>query len=307
VSIALDRSRAWHRGARGLGAACAATLGVVLTYRFGIPVEHVEVLAICMLVSLVAAGEFRARGLLALLADWLPIAAVLIAFDYLHGAAAQTGIGPDFVTPARWDHWLTGTIPTVDLQNWMYGRGYFRWWNVPVTLVYLSYFVVPYAILVTLWIRNRPAFRGFRLAYVVTTVLSLTVFLLRPTAPPWASSEHGVIGLVSRTAALGLRQLHLHAANALVSWGMAAFNPYSAFPSLHAAVSALPVLWWGVRTSWPRRLLLVAYPLAMGFVLVATGEHWVTDVVAGWVCAGAGVLVARRIAGGRRPLRRFGV
>ena len=35
---------------------------------------------------------------------------------------------------------------------------------------------------------------------------------------------------------------------------------------------------------WARPLLLL-YPLAMGFTLVYTGEHYVFDVVLGWVYA----------------------
>lgn len=296
MSIAVDRRIAWNRVTRRLGAACTLALAVGLTYLFGIPVDHLEVVAICMVVSLVAGRDHGMSRVGTLLADWVPIAAILLAFDYVHGAAAQTGIGVDFVSPAQSDRWLTGTIPTVELQNWMYGHGYFHWWNVPITLIYLSYFVVPYVILVTLWVRNRSAFRSFRLAYVLTTVLSLTIFLIRPTAPPWAASEHGVIGLVSRTAVLGLGQLHLRAANVLATWGRDTFNPYSAFPSLHAAISALPLLWWAASTTWPRRVLLALYPLAMGFVLVATGEHWVTDVLAGWACAWVAVALARWVA-----------
>ena len=36
--------------------------------------------------------------------------------------------------------------------------------------------------------------------------------------------------------------------------------------------------WW--------RVALMAYPVAMGFALVYTGEHYVSDVLAGWLYAG---------------------
>jgi membrane-associated phospholipid phosphatase len=36
-----------------------------------------------------------------------------------------------------------------------------------------------------------------------------------------------------------------------------------------------------------KRVLLVAYPLAMAFTLVYTGEHFVIDIVMGWLYAAA--------------------
>jgi len=38
----------------------------------------------------------------------------------------------------------------------------------------------------------------------------------------------------------------------------------------------------------------VAYALAMGFMLVLTGEHWVIDVIGGWAAAGLACWVTTR-------------
>jgi membrane-associated phospholipid phosphatase len=59
----------------------------------------------------------------------------------------------------------------------------------------------------------------------------------------------------------------------------------AAVPSLHAAYPVLVLLFfWGRARPW-LRALLVAYPLAMAFTLVYGGEHYVFDVVLGWVYA----------------------
>jgi membrane-associated phospholipid phosphatase len=53
---------------------------------------------------------------------------------------------------------------------------------------------------------------------------------------------------------------------------------------------------------WARALLLL-YPLAMGFTLVYTGEHYIFDVVLGWVYAVgvyALVLAYERVREGNR-------
>ncbi len=62
-------------------------------------------------------------------------------------------------------------------------------------------------------------------------------------------------------------------------------NLVAAIPSLHAALTAMIsiFLWRRVRRGW--RPLLVAYPLAMAFVLVYSAEHYVVDILLGWALA----------------------
>ena len=62
-------------------------------------------------------------------------------------------------------------------------------------------------------------------------------------------------------------------------------------PSLHAAFSLLVAV-----TLWPRkhkwlRPIVALYPLAMGFSLVYTGEHYVSDILLGWLYTIASVAV----------------
>ena len=74
----------------------------------------------------------------------------------------------------------------------------------------------------------------------------------------------------------------------------------AAVPSLHAAYALLIALflWPLARGAW--RIPLAAYPVAMGFALVYTAEHYVVDVLLGWVYAAAATVavmaVARRLA-----------
>ena len=81
------------------------------------------------------------------------------------------------------------------------------------------------------------------------------------------------------------------------------YNQEAAIPSLHAAYPLLLLLFfWGA--GWWARVGLGAYVLAMAFALVYTGEHYVADVVIGWLYAGgvvAGVAWARRRPAARPP------
>jgi membrane-associated phospholipid phosphatase len=84
----------------------------------------------------------------------------------------------------------------------------------------------------------------------------------------------------------------------LLGGSQMASNPVAAMPSLHAAGAALLLFFCWRRAPWWARCLLVLYPLAMGLTLVYTGEHYVVDVVAGWLAAGLAV-------GGWRVLQRL--
>ena len=71
-------------------------------------------------------------------------------------------------------------------------------------------------------------------------------------------------------------------------------NRVAAVPSLHAAVALLISLFFWSRTKrW--RWLLALYPLAMGFSLVYLGEHYVSDVLLGWIYAVVIFTVGNRV------------
>ena len=99
------------------------------------------------------------------------------------------------------------------------------------------------------------------------------------------ASEEGLLGRrrIARTAS-GWEVIDLQYGGRLRE-GPGRVNLVAAVPSLHAAFAALVAmfLWPRVRRGW--RPLLALYPLAMGFALVATGEHYVFDILLGWAYA----------------------
>jgi len=58
----------------------------------------------------------------------------------------------------------------------------------------------------------------------------------------------------------------------------------AAMPSLHAAYPAMLLLFFW-RDGWRLRIPFALYTLAMGFALVYGGEHFVTDILVGWLYA----------------------
>jgi hypothetical protein len=98
-------------------------------------------------------------------------------------------------------------------------------------------------------------------------------------------SQPGAHQFIERISTRGWGTLHLQSAGALVNSGQASVNLVAAIPSLHAALTAMisVFLWRRVKARW--RPLLVAYPLAMAFVLVYSAEHFVIDILLGWALA----------------------
>ncbi|MET0306367.1 MAG: phosphatase PAP2 family protein [Solirubrobacterales bacterium] len=260
---------------------------VAYTVAYGIPVQR-ELVVVWTCGALVCASIGRPpRQILQLLLDWLPLVAVLCLYDFTRGAADSFGI-PVNVTPMiDFDRAVFfGETPTEWLQARLYEPGVVHWWNVAFTLIYTSYFIVPFAVAGVLWARDREAFLRFAKRLVTLGFAGLATYIAFPAAPPWMAAKEGLLSGVSRATAQGWEVLDVGTA-AMFSRGQATVNQVAAVPSLHTAFVALVAmfLWPRVRPAW--RPLLALYPLAMGLTLMATGEHYFFDVLLGWLYAGA--------------------
>ena len=179
-----------------------------------------------------------------------------------------------------------GETPTEWLQAHLHHDGVVSPWDVGFTLVYTSYFLVPFVLAGVLWARDRPAFLAFTKRLVSLALAGLTTYILFPAVPPWMASEMGLLENVHRTTAEGWQVLGVGTAG-LFSEGQASVNLVAAVPSLHSAFTALVALFlWSRVRPWVRPFLAL-YPLAMGLTLIATGEHYFFDVALGWLYAGA--------------------
>ena len=264
---------------------------VIWSATYGIPVQRELVIAwVCGALVIFSLGR-PLRQLLRLAVDWLPIVAVLIAYDYTRGVADSLGIAVNYTEMIEFDKALFfGETPTEWLQAQLYEPFAVRWYDVAFTLVYTSYFIVPFALLGYLWARDHPAFLRFAKRLVSLALAGLATYILVPAAPPWMAGEMGLLDEVHRTTGKGWEVLGIGTAG-WFSKGQGLGNPVAAVPSLHTAFCALVAffLWSRVRPRW--RPLLLAYPLAMGLTLMATGEHYFFDVVLGFAYAG-GVMAA---------------
>lgn len=259
---------------------------VLWSARYGIPVQReLVILWTCGALACASIGR-PPREIAQLVIDWLPIVAVLWAYDLTRGAADSLGIGIHYGTMIDFDRFFFGEVPTVWLQHHLYEPHVVQWWDVAFTLTYTSYFIVPFVLAGWLWARDRLSFQRFTRRLVTLALAGLATYIAFPAAPPWMAGEMGLIGEVHRTTARGWEVLGVGTAS-LFSKGQETSNLVAAVPSLHSAFTMLVALFlWG-RVRQRLRPLLLLYPLAMGLTLMATGEHYFFDVVLGWLYAGA--------------------
>ncbi|MFN8027564.1 MAG: phosphatase PAP2 family protein [Acidimicrobiia bacterium] len=259
-------------------------LGVALFVAVvGVPRERTQVFAI-VIAGVVAAGVGTSGTTRRVLLDWVPFLALLLLYDVLR-AAATSWVPPHAVPQIRVDEFLFGgQVPTLTLQHALYTPGVAHVWDYAVFGVYLSHFFVAFVVAGVLWHLDHERFRRFAVVLVALTFAAFVTYALYPAVPPWLAAKQHLIGHTSKIIDHMWATLGVDRGPGLLSARGRFANPVAAIPSLHAAYPMLIALFfWGGARRW--RWLLAAYPLAMGFTLVYAGEHYVIDILIGWVYA----------------------
>ena len=133
------------------------------------------------------------------------------------------------------------------------------YWNSEFT-------VVGFAVL-WVYLRRHEAFVGFRNSILLANTIGLLGYVLMPTAPPRLLG----VGFVNQHRD-GLVQL--------------AANPYAAMPSLHAGDALIVgVVLFSVCRSWWAKAIWAVWPFWVWFVVMATGNHFWLDCLAGMMVA----------------------
>jgi hypothetical protein len=144
------------------------------------------------------------------------------------------------------------------------------YWNSEFTVVGLA----------VLWVylRRHDAFFRFRNSILLANVIGLAGYILVPTAPP-------------RVLGIGFIDTHR---DGLVSL---AANPYAAMPSLHAADALIVgVVLVAVCRSWWAKVFWAVWPAWVWFAVMATGNHFWLDCIAGIAVALVAMGVVYRAA-----------
>jgi membrane-associated phospholipid phosphatase len=155
---------------------------------------------------------------------------------------------------------------------------------------WLSQFTVVGIALLWVYVRHNEAFFRFRNVILLANLIGLVGYVLLPTAPPRMFPSAGFVDTLAVFTSLnhssGLIQL--------------AANPYAAMPSLHATDAFLVGV---VMATVVRNRLFKAvwalWPAWVAFCVIATGNHFWLDVM-----AGVGVALVAAAVVYRKPIQR---
>lgn len=179
------------------------------------------------------------------------------------GAALHHGV--DLVDAERAVHafWEPGLNAFVTRHHWL---------SLLTSYYYnFEFYTVAFIVLIVCYVRWPERYRPARNALVLTNVVGLLVFFLYPVTPPRLLGPP--FSFHDSVAAAGFGVSHGAPVPA---------NAYAAMPSLHCAW-ALWVAFVILASSRRRWLgaLAFLYPLATGYAVMATANHYLLDAVAG--------------------------
>jgi hypothetical protein len=155
----------------------------------------------------------------------------------------------------------------VTVANWVYI--WLHWPVIALTLLWLLF-------------AHRRDYFELRNAIFISGAIGLVIFATFPVTPPRLFGLDYVDTVTERSNSYRVLQ-----PPSLV-------NKYAAVPSLHFGWNLIVgITWWRVGRTLPWRIAAVAMPIAMGWAVVATANHWVTDVVIGGTIALTGLAIER--------------
>jgi hypothetical protein len=178
------------------------------------------------------------------------------------------------------------------IQAWVINK---HWLMDAADWAYLySHYVITAGVLAFIYFRRNSSFYFVRNMFAIAMLIALLGYAIFPTAPPALMPEWGFTDAVSQF--LGVSHIDGNgAASAFV-------NVYAAVPSMHVC--------FAVMTGWPMSRLVrkrwakiawMLYPVWITFVVVATGNHYLTDVFLGVLTAAASALLAKELLARARP------
>jgi hypothetical protein len=171
-------------------------------------------------------------------------------------------------------HWL------MDGLDWIYLNGHF---------------VVTLAVLAFIYFRRNKSFYFVRNTVMIAMGLALIGYALYPTAPPRLMPEWGFTDSISQFVTGGHGWVDNGPTKAFI-------NFYAAVPSMHVCFATIVGVSMYHLTR--RRIVRIAwalYPVLVTFVVVATANHYLTDVFLGALTAGIAAMLSKRLLARARP------
>jgi membrane-associated phospholipid phosphatase len=275
----------------------AALLGLLVLFERFLFLPKILMAGLILLAALLL-GKIRP-----LVRDWFVFMAFIYLFDSLRGTIyiltckLQLPAYALYVLDA--EKALFGGVPSVALQKLLLHPdplGNFTWLEKTLTVCYGSHFIAFLFVGLLIWLSRPKSFSLYKSSFYWLVFLGEVVYALVPTVPPWMASSHfGLIPPLTRFNAI----LFNFAIPDITS-GFDT-NPIAAMPSLHAGFPILCCLLLWKLFRW-KGAPFYLYALSVVFAIVYSGDHYVTDILAGLVLAVACYFLTVRILKKRSPV-----
>lgn len=163
--------------------------------------------------------------------------------------------------------------------------------DVLTGLFYLCWIPVPFGFGVYLFFVNRRQCLHFTISFVLINILGFIIYYAYPAAPPWYIQEHGFAFYPNTHEGIaGLARFdnyfHVNIFKGIYTKGS---NVFAAMPSLHSAYPIV-VFYYAVKNKlgWAN-IFFGGVMVGIWFAAVYTSHHYILDVIAGILCAMAGI------------------
>jgi membrane-associated phospholipid phosphatase len=180
-------------------------------------------------------------------------------------------IEPSVQSWALNDHWI------MDVADWTYLN---------------AHYIVTFGALLFMYLRRNDSFYFVRNMFMIAMMVALVGYALYPTAPPRLMPEWGFTDAIQLFTGVTAEK----------GASAALLNLYAAIPSMHvcfALMTGLPMA--RLSRHRPARIAWCVYPVFISFVVIATGNHYLTDVILGALTAGFSALMAKQLLARARP------
>lgn len=235
--------------------------------------------------------------------DWAAFLSAIVLFDCLRGfiyaitMRLRLPIHAAYV--ARWDEALLGgeSLPVL-LQRKLFQPPVIGPFEKFLTVIHGSHFVLFLFVGMATWTLRREEFWRFRRAILLLMIGGLSIYFAVPTVPPWMAAKLHIIGPIRHITA------EIYNASVPTLQTTLDTNPVAAMPSLHTAFPTLCSL-IALHHFGRRAVALPIYTAVMLFAISYLGEHYVVDLAAGVLLAGAVYWVVYRSGWMREPTTRL--
>lgn len=228
--------------------------------------------------------------------DWFVFVAFVYLFDSLRGTIyiliCKLSLPVYTLYVITIENFLFKTIPSVFLQNRLLtttSPGHFSWLEKLLTVIHGSHFVAFLLIGFFIWSNKPTHFRLYKTSFYLAMITGLLFYLLIPTVPPWMASSQ--FNLLPPLTHFNVVLFNIVIPDISVGFDT---NPIAAMPSLHALFPILcSILLWPLYR-W-KAAPFYLYTLLVLFTIVYSGDHYVTDILAGLILAVACYFTALKI------------